>query len=178
MKKAYKKKYLPMLYDVSEKSILIIGAGLACREKLRTLKNLQKNITVISSSFHEDFLRQDWLTLIPRKYESGDLKRFDIVYVGVNHPPTEKQIAQDAQKLLPQKQVFINFLSSPQNSHFIAPSFVARENFSIFISSYGKAPAAVKMIRQEIEKQLDLDKLDKETAKLVHTRKKKQTHEK
>lgn len=150
-----KKKYLPLLLEISQKKILMIGPGLAAREKLHSLSQVQKTVTVISSSFHEDFLNKSWLQLISRKYQKGDLESFDIVYVGINDKEQEEQIFEEAQILQQEgKNILLNFLASPSQSDFISPSVLLQEQFAVFISSYGKNPALVKRLRQELEKTL------------------------
>lgn len=144
------------MLDVSNKNILLLGGGKASAEKLRTLSQLGKRITAISPEFIEDFHSLDWIDFIYRKYEYGDLQGFDVVYSGVNDRDVESEILKEARE----RNVLINFIDKVEDSDFISASTLIQENFSIFISSYGRAPGGVKMIRQEIEEKLNLVELN------------------
>jgi precorrin-2 dehydrogenase/sirohydrochlorin ferrochelatase len=171
MAKNKKEIYLPVLLDITDKKILLIGAGNACREKLNSLSQLKTDITVISPVFHDDFKNKAWIHTIQREYRKNDLKGFDIVYIGINNPETEKEIYEESRNL----NVLVNFVDKVEYSDFISPSLIKRENFSIFISTYGKGPGAAKKIRQTIENQIDLDQIDMETDKYIKERNKKKS---
>lgn len=166
------KQYLPIMLDVTNKNILILGAGKASAEKLRTLSQLGKKITVISKSFSEEFLNKDWLILKQKAYEYGDLKDFHVVYSGVNDKQVEHEILKEAKE----RNILINFIDQVENSEFISASSIIRKNFTIFISTYGKSPGGAKLLRQEIESQIQLDVLDEQIETLIEERKKKKDY--
>jgi len=155
-----------MMLDVSNKNILLLGGGKASAEKLRTLSQLDKRITAISPEFIEEFHSLDWIDFIYRKYEYGDLKNFDVVYSGVNDRDVEKEILKEARE----RNILINFIDKVEDSDFISASTLIQENFSIFISSYGRAPGGVKIIRQEIEAKLNLEELNQKVGVMATER--------
>jgi len=163
------KTYLPIMLDVTEKNILILGAGKASAEKLRTLSSLNKKIRVISKSFREDFLDKPYLELIQKEYEYGDLKGFDVVYSGVNDKKVELEILKEAKE----RKILINFIDQVDSSDFISAASIIKDSFSIFISTYGRSPGGAKKIRQEIEAKLNLEHLSQEISKLAQERKKR-----
>lgn len=164
-----KRSYLPVMLDVTRMKIVLIGAGKACAEKLRSLEQAGKNITVIAPEVDPVFENKDWIHLIRRKYEHDDLKGAGLAYVGINDPGVQKMILEDALH----HHVLINFVDKVEDSQFISPSLLQRDHFSIFISTFGRGPGAVKKIRQTIEKELDLDALDAMTGEYVKHRKHK-----
>ena len=125
---AKKNKYLPVLLDISEAKILLIGAGNACREKLRSLSQADVQVDVISPEFHEDFLNKDWLHLQKRQYQTGDLDGYSIVYVGINDAEMEEVIINDAEQLKKKQQILINFVDQKEKSDFISPSVLQKKN--------------------------------------------------
>jgi siroheme synthase (precorrin-2 oxidase/ferrochelatase) len=188
------KNYLPLLLDVTEKKILMIGAGLACREKLRTLSLSGKSVTVISSSFHEDFLNKNWITREERRYRKGDLLGYDIVYVGINNPEVSVQIQSEVAAIregdsgffreirplmdeysdsLLKRNILINFVDKPLVSDFISPAVLIKKYFAVFISTFGRGPGMTKKIRQTLEEKIDLDALDEEARIYIENRPKK-----
>jgi precorrin-2 dehydrogenase/sirohydrochlorin ferrochelatase len=161
------------MLDVTSKNILLLGGGKASAEKLRTLSQLRKRITAISPEFIPEFHSLDWIDFIYRKYQHGDLKDFDVVYCGVNDREVENEILKEAREC----NILINFIDKVEDSDFISASTLIQENFSIFISTYGRAPGGAKMIRQELEAKIDLAGLNLkvgEMAKEREARKKEQ----
>ena len=154
------------MLDVTDKKILMIGAGKACREKLKSLAQLNMPVTVIARDFHRDFLDAAWITLVRKQYEPGDLNGFDLVYVGVNNPQLALQIEQDGRKL----GLMMNFLSASERSDFISPSALIKKHYSIFVSTFGRAPGATKKIRDQLETQLNLDQIDIDVADYIENR--------
>lgn len=151
------------MLDVTEKNILLIGAGRATVEKLTTLSQLGKTITVIAPELREEFLDKEWIRPIQRKYREGDLQGFDIVYVGINNSVEEKRILADSRDI----RILINFVDQVDKSDFISPASIIRTSFAIFISTFGRAPGAAKKIRKEIENKLDLLMIEKDTADYI-----------
>jgi precorrin-2 dehydrogenase / sirohydrochlorin ferrochelatase len=148
------------MLDVSNRNILLLGGGKASAEKLRTLSQLGKRITAISPDFVEEFHSLDWIDFIYRKYQYGDLKGYDIIYCGVNDKEVELEILKEAKE----RKILINFIDKVEDSDFISASTLIQNNFTIFISTYGRSPGGTKMIRQEIEANLDLKKLDEQVG--------------
>ncbi len=184
------RNYLPLLLDVTEKKILMIGAGLACREKLRTLSLSGKTVKVISPSFHEDFLNKDWITREERRYQKGDLLGYDLVYVGINNPEVSALIREEAAAIkngnaaffqnsvseaIPEmhRNLLINFVDKPAVSDFISPAVLIKKHFALFISTFGKGPGMTKRIREHLEEKIDLDSLDEEARIYIENRNKK-----
>ncbi len=155
-----RKVYLPLLMDITDKKVLLIGAGKACAEKLRTLSQLSIPVTVIAPHIDQAFLNKEWITIEKRSYKAGDLKGYDIVYVGVNNPELEDEIEKEVIR----ENCIVNYVDRPARSDFISPSLIQKEHFSIFISTFGEGPGATKAIRKTIEETLDLEKLDEFTG--------------
>lgn len=154
------------MLDVTSKNILLLGGGKASAEKLRTLSQLGKRITAISPDFIEEFHSLDWIDFVYRKYQYGDLNGFDVVYSGVNDKEVEREILKEAQE----RKVLINFIDKVEDSLFISASTLIQDNFSIFISTYGRAPGGAKLIRQELEAKIDLLDLNLKVGDMARER--------
>lgn len=160
------------MMDVTEKSILLIGAGNACAEKLKTLLSLDMQITVISDSFLPVFKNNDRLELIERKYAYGDMQNFDIIYCGINDEETRNRIRTEAKE----RSKLINFVDRPLDSDFISASSLIYENFTIFISTYGRSPGGAKKIRETLEQKISLETLNEEIGEMIKKRYAVQSH--
>ncbi len=162
------------MLDVTNKNILLLGGGKASAEKLRTLSQLGKRITAISPDFIEEFHSLDWIDFVYRKYQYGDLKGFDVVYSGVNDRDVELEILKEAKE----RNVLINFIDKVEDSLFISASTLIQDNFSIFISTYGRAPGGAKLIRQELEAKIDLLNLNLKVGDMAREREQRKINSK
>ena len=158
--------YLPILLDVTNRDILLIGAGKACAEKLRTLSQLGKTITVIAQEFSEPFRNQDWIRCIQKPYEPGDMDGFGLVYCGINNPGEEEAIRSEAWE----RKILVNFVDQVDRSDFISPSALIRKHFALFVSTFGRGPGMTKRIRKLLESTLDLEALDREAGEYIARR--------
>jgi precorrin-2 dehydrogenase / sirohydrochlorin ferrochelatase len=157
------------MLDVSKKKILLIGAGKAGLEKLRTFSQLDTTITVISKDFLSEFFEHSNLLCIQKVYEYGDMDNFDIVYSGINDKLESVKIKEEA-KL---KNKLINFIDKPDDSEFISASSLIFDHFTIFISTYGKAPGAAKKIRETLEDKISFNDLEDYVKNYIKEREKK-----
>lgn len=158
--------YLPVMLDITAKSVLLVGAGRACAEKLRTLSQLSIPLTVIAPQIDEAFLGKPWIDIIERPYQRGDAKGYDVVYIGVNDPELTQKIREEAAA----QGALVNVVDNPALSDYISPSLIQRPSFALFISTFGRGPGATKKIRQTIEEALDLDELEEFVKTYVQER--------
>lgn len=160
------RKYLPIMLDVTGRTVLLLGGGRAAAEKLRTLDQIRPKTRAIAREFLPIFDDYPWIIRENRAYTPGDLAGADVVYCGLNDPVVEGAVAREARE----RGILINFIDDREKSDFISASVLARKHFSIFVSSYGRSPGAVKKLRQMIESTFDLDDLDLMVARMAAER--------
>ena len=83
-----RKSYFPMFVDISEKKIVVIGAGVIAARRIRTLLAFSGNIHVIASEICEEVLRlkeEQKVHCIRKKFEEQDLAGADIVFAATNN---------------------------------------------------------------------------------------------
>lgn len=159
--------YLPLMLDVSNRRILLLGGGRASAEKLRTLETLGVSVTAISRKFSDEFYGRQWLKLEEREYRRGDLQGFDIVYAGIGGSPALESVIEEASEI---PGLLLNVIDSAENSDFISVSGILRENFAVFVSTMGRAPGFARSIREKIESALNLSRLDDEARAYIQER--------
>lgn len=150
MEKKFKQKYLPVLIDLSDKKVLVVGAGSVATRKVQTLLDYNCQITVISpfiSKKIREFESQGLLKTIERKYEKGDALTFDLVFSAIDDKQAENLIYNDCIN----NKIQINVADVPQLCSFIMPATVKRGYLTISIASQGKAPFLVKDVKEKIE---------------------------
>lgn len=154
------------MYDLTNREILIVGGGIKTLEKLRTFKNINKNINVIAVDPVPELLESPLVTVIKKEYETGDMDGFDIVYIDSQNPEKVEAIVREARK----KKILVNTIDIPEKSDFISVSSIAKKFFTIFISTNGRGPGFARRLREYMEETLNLDELDEEAERYISQR--------
>lgn len=135
---------------LDSKNILIIGAGKIAQDKLKHLLDFTKDITILADKISEDMIllakRYD-LELIEKKYEDGDIDRFDIVIVAIDDIQKQKEIYLEAKE----KKILCNTVDVIEYCDFIFPSYIKDGDLTISVSTSGASPAAAKYLRRFLE---------------------------
>ena len=143
--------YFPMLMNMTDLKILVIGGGAIATEKLEKLIDFSSNITIISPKVEENtdiFIEKYGLTLHRRAYLKGDIEGFDIVVVATDTIELHKEIYEESRG----SKTLINSVDDTQYCDFIFPSYIKRDDLTIAFSTGGASPAFAKQLRQYIEK--------------------------
>lgn len=166
------KTYFPILIDLKQHKALIIGGGkVAYRKANNLLKFGCKEITVISPEYCEEFksfFKDEKFTFFNRKYESGDVDNFTLVFAATADQKADDLIKEECDK----KSILVNVADVPTHCNFIMPATVKRGDFILAISSQGSAPFLVSRKRRELSKIItpifsDLTALAKEFRNLI-----------
>ncbi|MCP4411501.1 MAG: bifunctional precorrin-2 dehydrogenase/sirohydrochlorin ferrochelatase [Gammaproteobacteria bacterium] len=151
-----KKSYFPLMIDLSNKKIIIIGSGeVACR-KAQNLSGYGCNIQVIANSFGESLLQLKTshfieLTRISLEQLSESVVTTLVKDVFLIIPATKNaefnmKITTIAQKM----GILVNQVDTV--GEVIIPSVIHQGALSIGISTQGKSPALSRYTRQKLEK--------------------------
>ena len=143
--------YFPMLIDMSNLKVLVVGGGAIATEKIEKLVDFTTNITVISIEVEErakELIEKYGLTLEKRAYTKGDIDGFDIVIVATDTIELHKAIYEESRDL----KTLVNSVDDTQYCDFIFPSYIKRDDLTIAFSTGGASPVFAKQLRQYIEK--------------------------
>ena len=148
-------KYYPVLLNLHNKDVIIVGGGKVAARKLKTLINTGARIKIISPEFCEKIDRiskqhPQKITLIRRKYKYGDLKDCVLVIAASSDETCQKIIHKEAQE----KNILINTVNNLELCDFIVPSNIFLDDLTISISTQGKTPAISRLIRKRLESEI------------------------
>jgi len=142
--------YFPMLIDMTNLRILVVGGGAIAKEKLDKLIDFSINITIISPKVEDsvkELIEKYRLTLHKRAYIKGDIEDFDIVIVATDTIELHKSIYEESRD----SKTLVNSVDDTQYCDFIFPSYIKRDDLTIAFSTGGASPAFAKQLRQYIE---------------------------
>ncbi|MCH5584666.1 bifunctional precorrin-2 dehydrogenase/sirohydrochlorin ferrochelatase [Shimazuella sp. AN120528] len=142
----------PMMVDLQEKNVLVVGGGKVAERKIRSLLPTGANIMVVSPTITDEIRRlakQKRIQLQLREYQSPDGNDCFFVIAATNQALVNLQIYEDAQK----RNQWINVVDQPSLCNFTVPSVFKRGKLTISVSTEGASPSLSKQIRHDLESQ-------------------------
>ena len=148
--KSDQRKYLPVLLDISNKDILIIGGGRIATQKLSTLSMFTDKITILAIEICED-IQQTGFKQITKEYQPHDLNQYSIVYACTNNRMLNAQIKSDAAK----RSLLVNVVDDPELCDFISPAIFKQDYMTVAVNSNGVNVKKTIAWRDKIKKLLE-----------------------
>lgn len=148
--------YLPVMLDLRNKKVLVVGGGAIACEKLGRLVDCTKEIVVVAtqcSPAMEEYVQKYNLTLNRRPFEESDLDDIDIVIAAVDSTALQFDIFTKATD----KKILCNAVDLPSYCHFIFPSIIRRDDLIVSVSTSGASPAFAKHLKRLLEKLIPQD---------------------
>ena len=84
---AEKKAYFPMFIDLSEKKVIVVGAGTIAKRRIRSLLAFTNHLTVIAPEVNRELLdleKEGKLTILKKNYEREDIYDAYMVIAATN----------------------------------------------------------------------------------------------
>ena len=154
-------EYYPIMLKVSGKKCVVVGGGNVAERKTKAFLECGGTVYVISpnlSSGLRSLAETGQIEVIHRDYRADDLKNAAIVVAATDDQEVNKRIYSEGQ----QRGILTNVVDDPENSNFIVPSVLQRDDVIIAVSTSGRSPALARKIRTELE-----EKYSKEYASLA-----------
>lgn len=153
--------YYPVFFDLSGRSVLVIGGGRLALEKVRGLLAAEARVTVIAANLNQELAalcNAGEIEHLARDYRSGDMQSRALVMAAADDPSDNAALHTDARAI----GVPLNAADDPANCDFILPAVVRKPPLTLAISTGGGSPAMARRVREELS-----DYLDAETSSLA-----------
>ena len=142
--------YYPLYLEMNCRRCLVVGGGTVAERKIASLLEAGAKVTVISPDVTEAVARwskNNSIQFLARRYQCGDVKGHELVFVATNDGSVNAQVHQDGKN----QGVWVNAADDPEHCDFILPSVLRRGDLIVAISSGGNSPALARTIREELE---------------------------
>ena len=142
--------YYPLYLEMNCRRCLVVGGGTVAERKIASLLEAGAKVTVISPDVTEAVARwskNNSIQFLARRYQRGDVKGHELVFVATNDGSVNAQVHQDGKN----QGVWVNAADDPEHCDFILPSVLRRGDLTVAISSGGASPALARTIREELE---------------------------
>lgn len=146
-------KYFPVFLDATKISAMVIGGGEVATRKIELLLKTTTDITIMSEKVCasvERLIKVHNLTWLQHNYQAGHLTNITLVIAATDNKPVNKAIYQEAVPL----KILTNVVDQPELCTYITPAIIDRSPMIIALSSSGSSPILIRMLREQIEKNL------------------------
>ena len=143
--------FFPLFVDLSEKKILIVGAGTIAERRICTLCGFAGHMTVVApviSSKIKELAKTYPIVILEREFLTEDPVGQDMVLAATN----DEELNQKIYMTCREKGIPVNNCSDQSMCDFQFPSIVKEGEVVIGINSSGKNHCLVKETRQKVEK--------------------------
>lgn len=143
-------RYMPMMFDMRGRSILIVGGGAIAHEKLTRLCDLEATIKVVALAYSEamkELCEAYHCHYETRPFCIEDLDGTDIVIVAVD----DMNLQQSIYDLATQKKILCNAVDLSEACHFIFPSIIRQDDLIVAVSTSGASPAFAKHLKRFLQ---------------------------
>ena len=139
----------PVMINIREKKVVVVGGGKVAARKIKTLLAEQAAVTVVSPSL-QAVIPQAEVQWLARPYQTGDLKGAKLVFACTDQEEVNRQIMEEAAP-----SQLVNNTGDKTFSDFYNVAIARKKDVSVMISTNGLSPSRSKEIRKKIEAILD-----------------------
>jgi len=144
-----KKQFFPVFIDLSEKHVLVVGAGRIATRRLSTLADFAGKITVVAPDIHPDIIKlakERNIEILQRTYRTSDLEEADIVIVATTNVPLNVEIAE----VCKERGIPVNTSHDKSLCDFYFPGLVKKDNIVIGVTSSGTDHAKARAVTEKL----------------------------
>ena len=137
--------YFPMMIDIHDKHVLIVGGGHVAARRACTLIKCGAKVHAVSREFIDEF--PECTERITRDFEPDDIdSRFIFVIAATDSRETNKIIHDIAKS----KGICVNVADSQSECDFFFPSLITHKNFSVSVNSAGISSSITKRLSDRL----------------------------
>ncbi len=141
--------YFPAFINLSDKKLVVIGAGRIASRRIRTLLQFTGSLTVIAPSVHpqiERLAQEGSVRLLCREYEAADLDGADMVFAATDDTKVNRRIWEICRK----RKIPVNVCDDREKCDFYFPGIARGKGVVIGVSASGQDHAQAKRVTERI----------------------------
>lgn len=144
----------PIMLNVRMRPCLVVGGGGVALRKLEALLINDAQVTVVAPepiASVEKLADAGFIRIKRRHYRPGEAALYSLVIAATDDREINRRVYEEAENA----RVLVNVADEPSLCSFHLPARVQRGSLQLAIASNGKAPFAVRRLRQMLERRFD-----------------------
>lgn len=145
--------HMPLMIDLSQKSIVIVGGGKVATKRASTLIEYCADVHIVSpiiSKTLKELLDNENITWSQKEFEPQDVEHADLVVIATNNNDVNTKVLESVPH-----HALCNHASKAQVGNVTIPSILKRGKLSISVSTNGASPKLSKKMISRISDMYD-----------------------
>ena len=158
--------YFPLMVDLKDKRILIIGGGETAARKAELMQDFGAEVTVIARNFLCSFPKE--AELIEKSFEKEDiLSRAPELFL-IIAATDERTVNEEIAGLSRELRIPVNVVDDEPLCSFTFPAVIREDDVVVSVSSGGKSPLVTQYVKKRIKEILppDIGYINEEMGRL------------
>ncbi|MBO0451242.1 MULTISPECIES: precorrin-2 dehydrogenase/sirohydrochlorin ferrochelatase family protein [Enterococcus] len=138
----------PVLIDIKEFAVLIVGGGKIATRKAKNLVESGAVPTIIAPIITEELkalAENKQVVVIQRGFQKGDTSKFHFIFICTNDESINQLILQETTP-----EQLVNDTTNQARSNFFNMAVIKEQDFEIAITTQGKSPTQTKKLKEKI----------------------------
>ncbi|MFP6801937.1 MAG: siroheme synthase CysG [Pseudomonadales bacterium] len=143
-------QYLPISYNIKNKTVLVIGGGAVAARKAQYLIRAGGVVTVVSpkpGKLVSKLADSGQLQLIEECFKPEQVAGKTLIVAATNHALVNRSVFEIATS----RHIPVNVVDQPELCSFVFPAVVDRSPVTIAISTSGSSPVLARLLKAKIE---------------------------
>lgn len=154
-------KLYPLTLKLTNKKVLVVGAGRVAFRKLEGLMNTGAHITVVAPEVLPEIKALPNVHVLERTFEAGDVEGMHIIYAATDSPEANDEVGSCVKDWQ-----WFDDTAFPEASNFFTPAVVREQGLIVSIATESLDPSRSKSLKRKIAEYFKtsniLEKLEKE----------------
>lgn len=143
--------FLPISINITNKKILVVGAGKVALRKVKHLLPFTNSITVVSPEIHAEMFQFKGIEIIQDAYSNQYLNGAFLVYACTDIIKVNDQIIKDAEEL----GVLCNRVDKGEESHFHSPAIIETDDMVVAVNTKDRDIKKMVAFKNNLEEHMD-----------------------
>lgn len=146
-----RKPYFPMFVDLSNKKVVVVGAGTIAKRRIRSLLEFTNHLVVVAPEINRELKELEEsgrLTILKKKYDREDLYGADLVIAATSDTQTNNDIYSVCKCM----GITVNVCSDKHKCDFYFPGIARKDQIVVGVTASGadhkKAKTVIERIRE------------------------------
>lgn len=148
-----RKHYFPMFVDLTDKKVVVAGAGTIAKRRIRTLVRFTDDLVVVAPEVNQELKQMEQegkLTILKKHFEREDLYDASLVIAATNDNKVNQEIYTACKCL----GIPVNVCADKTRCDFYFPAIAENEDFVVGISTSGREQKKTRDISGKIQELL------------------------
>lgn len=145
--------YFPMMVELLDKNVLVIGAGEEGTKKIEILSEFGCRITLIAKEATEAAVKKSY-RFFGRAFEDSDITNDYIMVVAATN---DRELNRNISELAGKYKIPVNVVDDTELCSFIFPAIVKDRDVVVSVTSGGKSPYIAQHIKGIVKEHMPND---------------------